>query len=145
MSVNADRRIQTLLAIVVASRKLPPVSASAIIDEFAEFLKCTRIEPTRRKRLLKILHAVRGMETAAKEVVMFHGLMATKRSLGGYLTTLANSPPPRLPQNPQLTCQATVVKLRNEIMHAAGAYPRDDNQLDNSVTHIVTCLSTLLR
>ena len=145
MARSAERRVQTLLAIVRASSRLSPAGASAVTDEFEEFLRCSHIQPTRRRRLLKILHAVRGMETTAKEVVGFHGIAVKSRSLGSYLFHLANSSPPRLPRSLQLSCQAGVVTLRNTIMHGAGAYPHNDHQLDDCLRQIEACLATLLR
>lgn len=145
MSKNGNRRAKTILALVRSSPKLG-TKRSDIEDEFSEFLCCSAIQPLRRRRLLKILHAFRGMESAVSEVVNFHGVPLTvgkPPSLGNYLMSLAKAN--LLPNQLQAGCQRNVVKMRNKIAHGAGNYPRDDAHLDVSVRHIEACLAFLLR
>ncbi|MCM8738056.1 hypothetical protein M5E06_28445 [Azospirillum sp. A1-3] len=145
MSKNANKRANTLLAIVRNSQKLGG-KKTVIEDEFNEFLRCSSISPLRRRRLLKMLHAFRGMETAVSEVVNFHNVQlppGRPPGLGTYLVSLAHHN--YLPNQIQSSCQKNVVSLRNKIAHGAGHYPQNDAHLDTSLRHVEMCLAFLLK
>jgi hypothetical protein len=144
MSKNADKRMKTLLCLVNHSKKLKQ-HRNNIVDEFSEFLSCSKIQPLRRRRLFKMLHALRGMETAVLEVCDYHGVKPTGKTpgLGTYLVALSHQQ--LLPASIQLGCRHYVVRLRNQLAHKAGVYPIDDNHLDLSVQRMEACLAFLLK
>jgi hypothetical protein len=57
-------RVRTLQTLVNGSRKITdPVRKAIISDEFDEITRSSTLYPQRRRRLLNVLHAARGLRT----------------------------------------------------------------------------------
>jgi hypothetical protein len=145
---NIQRRVKTLQTLVNGSRKITdPAKRNVILDEFQEIARSSSLSPARRRRLLNILHAARGLEGVTLQVIGHHGITVpvNRRSLGGYLHALAYSTPPLLPALLRVKCQNEVVKLRNKLTHETGYYPAGELDVDSALRRVEDCLTTILR
>src|SRR5262249_60195553 len=127
------RRIQAMQALLAGSVLSRSSSLGVINSEYTEVIRTHRVRQTLRRQLLQVLHSTRALDTSLKEFTNLHAIPVPNPSLGGYLVALESNRPGRrlrlLPRAQRLHYQATIVGPRNRYMHDAGAYPRDDREI----------------
>ncbi len=71
--MSSLRRVNTLRAIAKSARtRIGSNIFNHVDQELQELAAVARINPEKRKNLLQLLHAIRSLETALKEVVRSH-------------------------------------------------------------------------
>lgn len=70
-------RLQTLRALTAAAQARTGLASFNQVDhELQELARSARVSPERRKHLLQVIHGMRALESALKEVVRSHGSTA---------------------------------------------------------------------
>ena len=106
-----------------------------------------RVTPEKRRHLLEIMHGMRALETALKEMVRSLGL-TPRHSIGSVLHQLAQLPPrhaSHLNQRSFNHFMNTVRVDRNLYMHAANAFPRTAREADRILGEIAACFTLIVK
>lgn len=146
--MSSQRRVLTLRAIAQGARARTGSSVFAHIDyELQELAVVMRVQPERRKHLLQLLHAVRALETALKEVVRSHGIQPGN-SLGRIFRQLEQIPlgqPGYLNSTNARRFNQTIRIARNKFAHEANAFPRSSRETESVLSEIEACFSLAVR
>jgi hypothetical protein len=115
---------------------------SDVLSEFNEVHNSSRISNVRKKRLIQILHATRGLDTSLSILVWLYTKKADSNSLGSYLHDLVHLR--KFNHTTRDHFQRIIVDKRNLFMHKAGAYPISDSEVKVILSEIQQCLSMSL-
>lgn len=141
---TSKKRIETLNAIVTGSSIANEHECNLVLGEFNEVYRCTNVQPRNRKYLLQVLHSTRGLDSALSAFVRINSLTSQVSSLGGYIKTLTEHKNPSLQQLSQAErtrYQQQIVDIRNKYMHVAGAFPNQEQIVNNLLSEMHACLS----
>jgi hypothetical protein len=147
--VSAGRqRSQALRAIVAGAKHRTGGHGFVDVDqELQELAGVRNVRPEKRRHLLEVLHGMRSLETALKEVVTSHGL-TPQRSIGSILHQLAQLPPAHVSHldNRSFSRFMNTVRVdRNRFMHQANVFPRTAREVNRILGEIAACFSLLVR
>ena len=142
------KRIQTIRVLLAGSLPINACPRYAdILDEFEQTYQAKKIPNLKRRWLIQVLHSTRGLDTALVAFLNFHAV-ATRRSLGGYLTALEKHSSAglakKLPPAARVRYQKTIVDVRNRHMHDAGAYPSSVGEVQRLLGEMSDCLADVL-
>jgi hypothetical protein len=148
MSAGQRRRFETLRTIAAGTSARTRRRGFADVDqELQELSSLRRVTPEKRRHLLEIMHAMRALETALKEMAGSHGL-PPQRSIGSVLHQLAQLPPnhaSHLDQRSFSRFMNSVRKDRNRYMHNANAFPRTAREADRILGEIAACFALIVK
>src|SRR5262249_23571363 len=117
------RQAASLAAIVMGSAKVGPPARAHIKAELDEVSKIKAIQPSDRRRLFQIIHAIRAFDSSLAAVAVHHACTPANRSMGSYLRAFANQPMIPFSATDRQYYQRRLVNRRNALMHEAGIYP----------------------
>ncbi len=145
------KRIDTMVALLRGSiiGKNVPSEYSSIIGEFNELERVNNVKPRNRKNILKILHSTRALDTTLRTFLDMHGIRNPKEdfSLGIFIKKLSNHDKEslsKLNESSRKKYQKEIVDKRNAYMHKAGKYPIDDNEVNEILSEIESCVIEVL-
>jgi hypothetical protein len=144
------KRRETMIALLSGSiiGSTPSVEYAIIIGEFQETDRASSIEPNNRKNILKILHSTRALDTTLKCFLELHGIRdSSDFALGAYLTRLTNhrcGSLSKLNESSRRKYQENIVDKRNVYMHKAGKYPNTENEVNEILSDIESCVVEVL-
>lgn len=145
--------VKTFQALLGAYPGLPAAEIARITDEFNELLRVASVSPQRRRMLLEVVHACRALESTLDVMLAHFGIVVADRdkSLGKFLNTFNSSAVvgpgklvDRIDLHAKTRYQDLVTRVRNNMMHRAGAYPHTENDLDGFMSVIHAWLSHLM-
>jgi hypothetical protein len=146
--MSTQRRVLTLRAIAQSARARTGSSVFNQIDrELLELAAVVRVSPEKRKNLLQLLHAVRALETALKEIVRIHRIQPA-HSLGRIFRQLEQIPrgqPGYLSVANARRFNQTIRVARNRFAHEADAFPRSAREAESLLSEIEACFSLAVR
>jgi hypothetical protein len=146
--MSTQRRVLTLRAISQGARARTGSDVFNHVDqELQELAAVARVHPERRKGLLQLLHAVRALETALKEIIRSYGIQPT-HSLGPVfkqLTQLNYGSPGYLSPGSASRFNKTVRIARNKFAHEANAFPRSAREAESILSEIEACFLLVVK
>lgn len=148
--MNRSEVVKTFKALLGTYPGLSAAEVVRITDEFDQLLQLSSVNPERRRMLLEIVHACRALESTLDVMLAHFGIVIVDKdkSLGKFLNTLNSSAVvgpgrlvDRIDNHSKTRYQDLVTKVRNNMMHRAGAYPASTKDLDGfmSVVHGWLC------
>lgn len=146
--MSNSRRVLTLRAISQGARARTNSQVFNSIDhELQELAAVARVHPERRKNLLQLLHAIRALETALKEVIRSYGVQPAF-SLGPVFKQLTQIPyghPGYLSIANARRFHQTVRVARNRFAHEANAFPRSAREAESVLSEIEACFLLVVK
>ena len=146
--MSSLRRVNTLRAIAKSARtRIGSNIFNHVDQELQELAAVARINPEKRKNLLQLLHAIRSLETALKEVVRSHGI-SPGHSLGPIFRQLESIPygqPGYLNAANARRFGQNVRVARNRFSHEANAFPRSARETESILSEIEACFTLAVR
>lgn len=143
-----SRRVQTLRAISQGARARTGSNVFVHIDhELAELASVAHVSPEKRRNLLQLLHAVRALETAIKEIIRSYGIQPAY-SLGPVFKQLTQIPygtPGYLSSASARRFNQTVRTARNRFAHEANAFPRSARETESILSEIEACFVLVVK
>lgn len=125
MSITSAR-LQTLRALTAAAQaRSGQASFNHVDHELQELARSAKLSREHPRYLLQVIHGMRALESALKEVVRSHGSTAGT-SLGRVLHQLNgfhSTHPAHLSARDKSRFLQTVAAVRNHYMHEANAFP----------------------
>lgn len=141
--MKRNKRLQFLESLRAGTQVLPQAVQSRISTEIREALRCSSVQPPDRRRLLLILHTTRVLDTTLKEsALLLHCLSQNSHSLDAYLNDLQRKNVIKPTQRSSFKKQ--IVNPRNRFMHAAGAFPNGDREVNTILSAMEACFSSVL-
>jgi hypothetical protein len=142
------RRFEVLRVIAAGALARTSLQGFADVDqELQELAGVRRVTPERRRHLLEVVHGMRALETALKEVVRSHGFRP-ESSIGRLLYQLSRFPisnPSHLNQRSFSRFMNTVRTDRNRFMHDANAFPRTAREADRILGEVAACFVMIVK
>jgi hypothetical protein len=146
--MSNSRRVLTLRAISQSARARTNSHVFNSIDrELQELAAVARVLPEKRKNLLQLLHAIRALETALKEVIRSYGVQPAF-SLGPVFKQLTQIPyghPGYLSIANARRFHQTVRIARNRFAHEADAFPRSAREAESVLSEIEACFLLVVK
>jgi hypothetical protein len=143
-----QQRSQALRVIVAGAKHRTGGQGFVDVDqELQELAGVRNVRPEKRRHLLEVLHGMRSLETALKEVVRSHGL-TPQRSIGSVLRQLSQLPPARVSHldNRSFNHFMSTVRVdRNRFMHAANVFPRTAREVNRVLGEIAACFTLIVK
>lgn len=121
-------------------------SLSHVDAELEELGRCVRLQPIRRQRLLQVIHASRALDTCLSAVIASNGI-TPQHGIGKMLGQLRALTPNSYGYMSHGTASAfisTIAHKRNRYAHQAGSFPSSTKEVDELVSEVHACLSTIL-
>jgi hypothetical protein len=146
--MSSQRRVLTLRAIAQSAGTRTGSNAFNQIDqELQELGAVNRVSPERRKNLLQLLHAIRALETALKEVVRSYGIQPaySLKPVFRQLEQIAPGQPGYLNSANARRFNQTIRIARNRFAHEANAFPRTAREAESLLSEIEACFSLAVR
>lgn len=147
MSRSAAKRLATIDTLISGCRAAPTGGIAAGLGAERKQLDKTHSTSSPRRELLEVLHMSRLLDSflasfLAHHLVTYPGPPA----LGSYLVGLRDHNRPalaKLPERRRAHHQGHVVKVRNRVMHNAGAFP-SKKQADELLSSMHTCIAEVV-
>jgi hypothetical protein len=146
--MSTQRRVLTLRAIAQSARARTGSNVFNQIDrELQELAAVARIHPERRKNLLQLLHAVRALETALKEIIRSYGIQPgpSLSPIFNQLRQIPQGQPGYLSPNNARRFNQTIRVARNKFAHEADAFPQSAREAESLLSEIEACFSLAVR
>jgi hypothetical protein len=134
--LSEANRIKTLIALFNGSGIATGQPANKIIAELNAILLANRVAPLKRKFILKVLHTTRSVDSLLKAFVTQHAITGGAYSIGTYIKRLEINNNPGLnkfSQNERRRYQERIADIRNDHMHNADSYPRDERAVNELI------------
>lgn len=125
-------RINTIIAIVNSSPSLTRANINKLKTEFRQVIEVDAIVPPKRKRILKILHSTRALDSTLKAILDHYHIRNGKHSIGQYIiqfTVHTNPALGKLSPSERAKYQREIADIRNTHLHNADSYPRNDSEV----------------
>lgn len=125
-------RIQTIVAIINGHPSLTAANINKLKAEFHEVISVHEVSKIRRRHILKILHSTRALDSTLKAILDHHRIRGGAHSLGQYLFQFRNhnsAGVSKLTNSERAKYQDSIVKVRNEHLHNADSYPKNDRKV----------------
>jgi hypothetical protein len=145
--------VKTFKALLATYPGLSQDELKRVTDEFDQLLHLSSVNPQRRRMLLEIVHACRALESTLDVMLGHFGIVIADKdkSLGKFLNTFNSAAvvgPGKLVDkidgHSKIRYQELVTKVRNNMMHRAGAYPKTEKDLDGFMSVVHGWLSHLM-
>lgn len=145
--------VKTFKALLATYPGLSPAEVARVTDEFDQLLQLSSVNPQRRRMLLEVVHSCRALESTLDVMLIHFGIVIADKdkSLGKFLNTLNSSAvvgpgklADRIDSHSKARYQELVTKVRNNMMHRAGAYPTSESDLDGFMSVVHGWLSHLM-
>lgn len=121
--------------------------ANLVKEEFERVeLVDSMIKNEEQKRLNKVLHSTRAMDTGMRAILDRYAVIPGQKSMGGYLAEFRKGKSgcfARLSGSLSQRIQDDVVEKRNIFMHAAGQYPTPA-QMTQMLSDVNSYLQTII-
>ena len=144
---NQKKRIETILAILNPEPFYTGNTRNKIRAELNQVTEVDHITPARRKNILKILHATRGLDSTLKAFLDYYSVRNGKHALGQYLTQLASHSDHRIARissAERARFQSSIVDHRNTHLHQADSYPKNDSEVYQIICEMETLVSRVM-
>jgi hypothetical protein len=125
-------RINTIIAIVNSCPALNNANINKLKSEFGQVLDVDKIEPPKRRHILKILHSTRALDSTLKSILDHYNIRNGKNSIGQYLFQFTNhslTNLSKLSPSERAKYQREIADIRNTHLHNADSYPRNDSEV----------------
>lgn len=131
--------VQTFKTLLATYPGLAPADVARVAQEFTELLQVGPLKPDDRRRLLEVVHSCRALESTLDILLVHFGIVIPdkQKSLGSFLSHFNSAAvvgPGKLTDKidgaSKLRYQDLVNRVRNNMMHRAGAYPASEKELD---------------
>jgi hypothetical protein len=146
--MSSQRRVLTLRVLTQSARARTASNVFNQVDqELQELGAVIRVHPEKRKNLLQLLHAVRALETALKEMIRSRGIQPAP-SLSPVFRQLQQIPlgqPGYLSSANARRFNQTIRVARNRFAHEANAFPRSAREAESLLSEIEACFSLTVR
>lgn len=142
-----DKSVQTMIALLHSNTAITGAEFNRIRAEFNQMKNVVNVSPIQRRRLLKVLHASRALDTTLKSILTFFSLRSNQYSLGQYIDQFASHNDTRLVKlshQERIRYKRNIADVRNLHLHNADSYPRNDSDIDNLIFEMHSLLSRIL-
>lgn len=122
------------------------VRLNHVEDELDELGRCDRVEPIRRRRLLKLIHAARAIDTTLGVILDANGI-SPQHGIGNRLNqlkTLAPATRGYLNHTTVVAYRTSIANVRNNYAHNAGAFPTSTHEIEGFVSEVHACMTLVL-
>ena len=115
-------------------------------EELGELGRCDRVEPIRRRRLLKVIHAARAIDTTLGVILDVNGI-SPQHGIGkrlDQLKTLAPTTRGYLEHTTVVAYRTSIANVRNNYAHNAGAFPTSTAETEGFISEVHACMTLIL-
>ncbi|TCC99983.1 hypothetical protein [Pedobacter psychroterrae] len=134
---HQKHKINTILTILSNNPTLTTGRYPDIVEELKEALRVDRLNPTRRKNLMKVLHSMRALDSTLRAFLDYHGLRSDQHSIGDYIKRLyshqGGALVGRLSAAEKETYLRNIADKRNKYLHSANRYPTGEMEVNDLI------------
>lgn len=144
-----QNRINTIIALINSHSAFGTNVMNKLKREFGQAIAVDIVSPPQRRNLLKILHSTRALDTSLKTFLDHYNIRNGKHSIGQFLIQLethTNAGIGNLTSSEKSKYQRTIANVRNDHLHNADSYPRNDSavyQVISEMQALITRVTTL--
>jgi len=132
MAKTQKDRMNTIIAIINSNTSISNSKVNKLKVEFKQVINVDSVTPQKRKNILKILHATRGLDSTMREILDHFSIRNGKHSIGQFLhqfTHHNNTSLGKLSTSEKAKYQREIADVRNTHLHTADSYPRNDSEV----------------
>src|SRR6516165_5008969 len=144
--MSKSARHQLMQALVRGSAHYgTAVHLNHVDEELAELGRIDSVQPVRRRRLLKIIHAARAIDTTLGVILDANGRVPS-HGIGkrlDQLKTLAPATRGYMNHTTVVAYRTSIAKVRNDYAHKAGQFPTSTQEVETFVSEVHGCLTLI--